>query len=137
MHSDLHSSIQVINLGYESFNDALFFTEQAVINKDNPFNMRRYARVAIINYCISIESDLSKLVALTLERKSELTSDELEVLEKLNDPDKANDAPLRKISSIEKKYNYLLKLYGLPESDLSPEYSELKSFRNKLIQQTR
>jgi hypothetical protein len=128
-------SLAVVNMGEELFNDGLFYSEQAFLNKDQPFIKWRYCRSAIISYCASAEAEMAKLIAFSLNRQQGLTNDQERILRFISDPN-AQFAPPVELLKIQSKYDLLRNLNGLPTVSIDKHYDDLTKLRNKIIHYT-
>lgn len=132
-------NIRIVNLSCEAFNDALFFKEQASLNK-NYFESNKYKRAALVFFCISAEAMIDNLITCNLTNKKEkenLTKEEENVLKFLTDEEYENIP--KELRSIKKKLIFLLNstgLTGITFEDLDCEfkkYFELSQKRNAVV----
>lgn len=130
--SEKPSAVRIVNMGEEMFNDALYFVEQARMSTANPYSLWRNCRAAILYFCMSAESDLSKLIVLSLKRHSELNAEQEDILDFLINSSRVSGAIPEKLKTIKKKYKYLCKINGVNKTNLPTEYEKLTSLRNMI-----
>lgn len=127
--------IIVVNMGAESYNDALYYLEQAreAEKNDEKFLIWRNTRSSILSMCLSAESDLSKLIRLNLRRKENRNEVEEELYNYLTDPANSESRAPKGFWSVMDKYNRLLELNGYEKVDELPsEYQSAVYLRNKI-----
>lgn len=129
-----NGSVTVVNMGYEMYNDALYFIEEARKSAGSKFSIWRNCRAALYFMCQSAESDMTKLIVHSLKQKdaSELSKDQRDLLEHLTNVDRAEDGSNKLISNIHKKYKYLCTLNGVENPSLPTDYEEVTRLRNKI-----
>lgn len=129
--------LSVASMGQEMFNDTLLFVDNARKANGNQFKVWSNCRVAIYCMCLSAESDMSKLIVLSLKKKggddlSGLSLGQKDIYDHLVDPSKSDDRPHRELNNIQKKYNYLRSINGLDAHDLPEGYDKTTKLRNKI-----
>lgn len=134
---DLKSSMAVTSIMAEMHNDALYYLSEAR-NTSDDFQKWRYYRTAIICFCISVEAALTQLVVKKLqEAASNLHPDDQTLLERLIDPDKADEKPPEKFTTVWGKITKFESLYNKQISTASKKpMFELSKFRNKIVHYT-
>ncbi|WP_035295974.1 hypothetical protein [Brevibacillus thermoruber] len=137
MNQDLHSSISIKSFMAEMHNDALFYLQEAR-NENETFKKWRFFRSAIIFFCISVEAAITQLVANQLKMKvSDLDETDLELLEKLTNPDKAEDIPSFEFSTFQKKIKVFERVYKQDiDQTTKSQMIKLTRFRNKIVHYT-
>lgn len=131
----MEGSVIVVNMGAESYNDALYYLKQAQEAEKNgeKFLMWRNTRSSILSMCLSAESDLSKLILINLRKKENRNMSEEEVYSYLNDSANSDSKPPKEFWSVLQKYNKLLELNGLEKVDELPnDYKSAVYLRNKV-----
>lgn len=136
----MRGSVTITNMSSEMFNDALFYKEQAQ-KTENIFTKWRYYRSALINYCISVEAWVNKLLTVELEKRqsAEPLVDKYQKLYSSLIEDLEFPPQGIKLSNYKKLKEYLPELYGfkvLPDSSLDnviDKYIKITKYRNKII----
>lgn len=126
--------MKIVNMGQEMYNDALYFVEQARACYNKQFSLWRNCRMALYCMCQSAESDMSKLIVISLERIGLMNLDAVQsdLYDHLTNPTRSNDGPHRLIKNIYKKYGYLCELNGIPNAMLPSDYEQVIKLRNKI-----
>lgn len=128
--------MNVVNMGQETFNDALFYLENARrdSNDGKSYSMWRNCRAALFSMCLSAESDLLKLIVICIRRKSEdkKSRTERKILDYLTNPTKADKPVPNEIKTISQKYTLLLMLNEQSETDVPEYYTKATRLRNKV-----
>ncbi|PJN50210.1 hypothetical protein PAEVO_52540 [Paenibacillus sp. GM2FR] len=134
--SSLVSEGRIVNMGQEAFNDALKYVKEAreCLASNRYHGMWSAARAAMFSMCLSAESDLSKLIALSLRRIGDTnwTGVQTEIYENLTAYSKENEYPPDEIKTIGKKYKQLLLINGYNEAPLPDGYWDAAKLRNKI-----
>lgn len=134
--SDRGAQGLIVNMGQETFNDALKYVREArecfLANKY--YGMWSASRSAMFSMCLSAESDLSKLISISLKRigSSNWTRLQRTIYENLTDRSEENQHPPEDITSIRKKYRQLLLINGHRATSLPSGYGEAADLRNKI-----
>ncbi|RUT43279.1 hypothetical protein EJP82_20920 [Paenibacillus anaericanus] len=134
--NDMEMQLRSVNMGQETFNDALKYVKEAreCFSSNRYSSMWSASRSAMFNMCLSAESDLSKLIALSLKRIGSSKRFPLQrvILKNLTDKSKENQYPPDAIDTIVKKYNYLLLINDYKPASLPNGYREAANLRNKI-----
>lgn len=128
--------MNVVNMGQETFNDALFYLDNARrdSNDGKNYSMWRNCRAALFSMCLSAESDLLKLIAICIRRKPEdkRSRTERKILDYLTNPSKADKPVLNEIKTISQKYSLLLTLNEKSDTEVPEYYTKATHLRNKV-----
>lgn len=133
----LKCSLAITNMSSEMFNDALFYKELAD-ETENIFSKWRFYRSSLINYCISVEVWINKIVVKGLEKKDNLNEKEKKLFTILTEELEYLPSDIN-LSINAKLKTYIPKLYDFEikkGSDLYvaiENYKEITRFRNKII----